>query len=138
MTTNTEGATENINKRRRIDEDGATSGLTTDTGTPANANATTAASITNPPDSIVTGTRLEPVATILALQPEELKGTLISKLTEMLDLRATIKQRESTHKSRYNKPSRRPATGADSTDVPDDPPFIPGYLRIKNPLSASD
>ena len=139
MTSITEGATENSNKRRRTDteEDGATNVPTTTT-TIAAASTFIATSTTHPPDSIVTGTRLEPVASILALQPEELKGTLISRLNEMLDLRATIKQRASTHKSRYDKPSRRQATGAQSTDVPDDPPFIPGFLRTKNPLSASD
>ena len=132
MSSITEDATGNPSKKRKANDNGAT------TETIMATTATTVSAVKSHPSSTVTGTRLEPVATILALQPEELKGTLISKLNEMLDLRATIKQRVSTHKSRYDKPSRRLATGAQSADVPDNPPFIPGFLRTKNPLSASD
>ena len=131
-TTRTEEATGNPTKKRKTNPNGATN-ETAMTTTQAAATTTSARTI----PSTVTGTRLEPVAHILALQPNELKGTLISKLTEMLDLRATIKQRESTMKSQYEKPSTTPATGADTADVPDTPPFIPSSLRGKNPVEAT-
>jgi len=39
-------------------------------------------------------TRLEPIMDVIALQPKELQGTVITTSLEMLDLLATVKQRE--------------------------------------------
>ena len=47
-------------------------------------------------NSSLKGTRLEPIMKVLAMQSDELKGTIISRSTKMLNLQATIKQREKT------------------------------------------
>ncbi len=93
MSTNTEDATRRTNARKRYRR--------TDDDEPDAAHGSLASSsdaVNRPPSSsIVQGTRLEPIMDILESQPTELKGTTISLLNEMLDLRATIKQRVSTH-----------------------------------------
>eukprot|EP00956_Cyclotella_meneghiniana_P026214 scaffold56165_cov33-Cyclotella_meneghiniana.AAC.2 len=49
----------------------------------------------------------------------------------MLDLRATIKQREESY-ARFTKPSLHPSTGETINDEAGNPlPFIPNSLRIK-------
>eukprot|EP00956_Cyclotella_meneghiniana_P001312 scaffold1404_cov37-Cyclotella_meneghiniana.AAC.16 len=74
-------------------------------------SGTTAAAISN---SSTLGPRLEPSKVMLESQPEELKGTIISSSREMLDLRATIKQREESY-ARFTKPSLHPTTGDGKT-----------------------
>lgn len=133
MSTNTEDATRRTNSRKRSRR--------TDDDEPDAAHGSLASSsyaVNRPPSSsIVQGTRLEPIMDILESQPTELKGTTISLLNEMLDLRATIKQRVSTH-ARYDKPTTNAATGAELMDVEGAPkPFIPTNLRRKCPIEAS-
>ena len=95
----------------------------------------------NPPDlgtiSSLKGTRLEPIMNVLAMQPDELKGTIISRSTEMLNLWATIKQREKTH-TRFTQPvtAAAPANGA-ASDAETPKPFIPNSLRKLNPVAPS-
>ena len=83
------------------------------------------------------GPRLMPVMDLLATQPEELKGTIISQLREMLDLRATIRQRKKSH-ARFDKPSLDPTTGEIKRDEEGNSlPFVPNSLRSKCPIKAS-
>ena len=108
-----------------------------------NAMETTPAAITGPRSSTATtilstlSSRLEPIKDLLVLQPDELKGHLISKSTEMLDLRVTIKQREKSY-ARFEKPMTDATTGAVKNNEAGEPlPFIPSSLRSKCPIKAS-
>ncbi len=84
------------------------------------------------------GSRLQPIMDLLATQPDELKGIIISRSREMLDLRVTIKQREKSH-ARFEKPSTDATTGAVLNDKDGNPqPFIPISLRSKCPIKASN
>jgi len=75
---------------------------------------------------------------LLATQPDELKGIIISQSREMLDLRVTIKQREKSH-ARFEKPSTDATTGSVLNDKDGNPlPFIPISLRSKCPIKASN
>ena len=72
--------------------------------------------------------RLEPIKILLLSQPDELKGYIISKSTEMLDLRVTIKQREKSY-ARFAKPLTDATTGAVRNNEAGQPlPFIPSSL----------
>ena len=72
--------------------------------------------------------RLETIKDLLVLQPDELKGYLISKSTEMLNLRVTIKQREKSY-ARFEKPMTDATTGAVRNNEAGEPlPFIPSSL----------
>ena len=83
------------------------------------------------------GTRLMPLMGLLATQPDELKGTIISQSREMLELRATIKQRIKSY-ARFEKPSTDATTGAVIKDRAGNPlPFLPSSLRSKCPIKAS-
>jgi hypothetical protein len=115
-TSTTEGATSN--KRTR---DGSNEPDT------ANAASGGAAASVSDLDARL-GTRLMPLKPLLVLQPDELKGTLISSAKEMLDLRVTIKQRQESS-ARFDKPSTDPTTGAVQKDKDGQSlPFIPSSL----------
>ena len=99
----------------------------------ASGGAATAA----PPNPSNLDSRLEPLKVMLVTQPDELKGTIISLSKEMLDLRATIKQREESY-ARFDKPSLNPTTGEIMNDEAGNPlPFIPNSLRSKCPVKPS-
>lgn len=66
----------------------------------AASGGSAAAALPNPSNL---GSRLEPLKVLLEVQPEELKGTIISSSKEMLNLRATIKQRKESY-ARFDKP----------------------------------
>eukprot|EP00956_Cyclotella_meneghiniana_P006515 scaffold8576_cov44-Cyclotella_meneghiniana.AAC.1 len=120
MNSTTEDATSN--KRRR-------SGTATASNRSNAASGGAAAAAV--PNLSALGPRLEPLKVMLESQPEELKGTIISLSKEMLDLRATIKQREESY-ARFTKPSLHPTTGEIINDEAGNPlPFIPNSLRIK-------
>ena len=128
MTTTPTTGSATSNKRRR--------GGSTATGT-------TLAAITSPKPTAAENllstlsSRLEPIKGLLVSQPDELKGYIISKLTEMLDLRVTIKQREKSY-ARFDKPLTDATTGAVRHNEAGDPlPFIPNSLRSKCPIKAS-
>ena len=74
---------------------------------------------------------------VLAAQPDQLRTSIISKSTEMLDLRGTI----STRESRYQKflaPQPEPTTRAEpATTTGITPTYIPNSLRTKCPLNAA-
>ena len=119
MTTTPTTGSATSNKRRR--------GGSTATGT-------TLAAITSPKPTAAENllstlsSRLEPIKGLLVSQPDELKGYIISKLTEMLDLRVTIKQREKSY-ARFDKPLTDATTGAVRHNEAVDPlPFIPNSL----------
>ena len=133
MSTTTEGATGT--KRRRVDGV-TTNGRTTERSTPATAPPK------EPHDdddlSSLLGTRLEPLRDVLALQPKELQGTIISASSEMLDLLATIKQREKSY-ARFSKPMVHPKSQKIMTDeAGKELPFIPTFLRKPHPIKSSD
>ena len=101
----TEGAPSN--KRSRGNDE------TTATDTRRAASGSSAAVATDLASLL--GPRLIPTMDLLATQPEELKGTIISRLREMLDLHATIRQGKKSH-ARFDKPSVDPTTGKEKTD----------------------
>lgn len=136
MPTNNGDATGN--RRSRTNGDDATDLKDTHGGFAASAASARALDI--PTDlSAALGARLAPMKEILALQPDELKGTLISKSKEMLDLVTTIRQRQETF-GRFSQPWINPKTQQpyvnEETNEPK--PFIPNSLRIKCPIKASD
>ena len=126
MSTNTEGATRT--KRRRTGND-SNNGRAAQ-GSSANAIIDLTASLLDK--------RLLPIKDVLALQPTQLKDTTITASTEMLDILATIRQREKSH-ARFDKPQRHPVTGdvlVGEDNIPK--PFIPSSLRAKCKVEASD
>ena len=68
-----------------------------ETSTPTDNNNLADDSTNQPTDwannSSLKGTRLEPIMQVLATQQEELKGIIISRSTEMLNLQANVKAR---------------------------------------------
>ena len=74
---------------------------------------------------------------LLELQPAELKDPLISLSCEMLKIVATIKQRTEAH-LRFSRPMADPKTNQPILDAEGNPtPFIPSFLRSKNPVKSS-
>ena len=72
--------------------------------------------------------RLEPIKDLLVLQPDEPKGCIISKQTEMLDLHVTIKQHEKSYAC-FETPLTRATTGAVGNNEASEPlPCIPSSL----------
>lgn len=124
-TTTTEGATSNKRSRTGSTSNDAPAAAS---GGSAAASATLEARL---------GSRLLPLLSMLASQPEELKGKIISLSREMLDLRSTIKQREESH-ARFGQSAKDPTTGAVLKDKQGNPiPFTPGSLKKDCPVEAS-
>ena len=81
------------------------------------------------------GPRLKPIKDLLAMQPTELKGTILNQstemldlCTEMLDLRTTIRQQMKS-RACFKKPSTDATTGATQNNKAGNPlPFIPNSL----------
>eukprot|EP00956_Cyclotella_meneghiniana_P015072 scaffold22841_cov21-Cyclotella_meneghiniana.AAC.2 len=106
-------------------------------GDPAGGPETLVQLSAAPPNPSNLDSRLESLKVLLATQPDELKGTIISLSKEMLNLRATIKQREESY-ARFDKPSLNPTTGEIMNDEAGNPlPFIPNSLRSKCPVKPS-
>jgi hypothetical protein len=124
-TTTTEGATGNKRSRTGSTSNDATAAAS---GGSAAASATLEARL---------GSRLLPLLSMLASQPEELKGKIISLSREMLDLRSTIKQHEESH-AHFGQSAKDPTTGAVLKDKQGNPiPFTPGSLKKDCPVEAS-
>lgn len=123
-TSNTEGATSNKRTRDQAASDKANAG----SAGAAAAAATTDAKL---------GARLAPIKLPLESQPEELQGTIISLIKEMLVVRDALTQRNTSY-ARFDQPSKDSTTGEVVKDKEGNPlPFIPGSLREKCPLKAS-
>ncbi len=121
MSLNTEGAT-GSNKRRRWDDD--------------DAAATSRAAAANPTTIHQIGKRLEPIKDVLASQPAELKGTIISSIEEMLDCYTTYRQKQKSL-ARFDQPMKDATTGVVVLDEEGNPkPFIPNPLRKACPVKA--
>lgn len=128
MTTTPTTGSATSNKRRR---GGGTASGTTPTAPPGPRPTAAETLLSN------LSSRLEPIKILLLSQPDELKGYIISKSTEMLDLRVTIKQREKSY-ARFDKPLTDATTGAVRNNEAGQPlPFIPSSLRSKCPIKAS-
>jgi hypothetical protein len=126
MNSTTEGASSN--KRGRTSNVHATATTRAASGGSAAAAPSDLASLLGP--------RLMPLMDLLATQPDELNGTIISLSREMLDLRVTIKQRMKSH-ARFDKPSTD-AAGKIQMDKDGNPlPFVPNSLRSKCPIKSS-
>lgn len=122
--TTTEGVTSN--KRSR---DGSTRN---DTAAAASGGPTASSTL-----EARLGSRLLPLLPLLASQPEELNGIIISLSREMLDLRSTIKQREESY-ARFGQSAKDPTTGAVLKDKQGNPiPFTPASLKKECPIEAS-
>ena len=127
MTSNDEAATRNP-KRARAD-DGSNSGGSAATPTTTTEQSTLAETL---------GTRLQPMTSLLASQPEELKGYLISSAKDMLAKATTIRQRKQSVK-RFTDPWVDPKTNKPYMDETTNQPksFIPNSLRSNCPVKAS-
>lgn len=127
MTSNDEAATRK-SKRARAD-DGSNSGGSAATPTTTTEQSTLAETL---------GTRLQPMTSLLASQPEELKGYLISSAKDMLAKATTIRQRKQSVK-RFTDPWVDPKTNKPHMDETTNQPksFIPNSLRSKCPVKAS-
>lgn len=126
MTSTTEGAT---SKKRRADGD-------PDASRGVAASGGSAAAISDLDARL--GSRLLLIKGLLESHPEELKGTIISLLKEMLSLRDTIRQRKESY-ARFSKPAKDPTTGVVLKDKESGEPlpFVPSFLRNQCPLKAS-
>lgn len=127
MTSNDEEATRNP-KRARAD-DGSNSGGSAATPTSTADQSTLADTL---------GSRLQPMTSLLASQPEELKGYLISSAKDMLAKATTIRQRKQSVK-RFTDPWIDPKTNKPHIDETSNQPksFIPNSLRSNCPIKAS-
>ena len=127
MSTNTEGATRT--KRKRTGNEGNNGRA---------AQGSSANAIIDLTVSSLLDKRLLPIKDVLALQPTQLKDTTIAASTAMLDILATIRQREKSH-ARFDKPQRHPVTGnvlVGEDNIPKS--FVPSSLRAKCKVAASD
>lgn len=105
-------------------------------GSAATGGTTAAAASASPDLASVLGPRLLPIMDLLVSQPDELKDTLIPLIKGMLDHRATIKQRETSH-ARFDK-HLTDEHGVVANDEAGNPkPFIPNSLRSKCPIKPS-
>ena len=84
-------------------------------------------------NSSLIGMRLEAIMNVLATQPDELKLTIISRSTKVLNLQATTKQREKNH-ARFTQPvtAAMPDNGL-ASDAEAQKPSIPNSLRKIKP-----
>jgi hypothetical protein len=95
-------------------------------GRSSNVHATAKAAAPTDLASLL-GPRLMPLMDLLATQPDELNGTIISLSQEMLDLHVTIKQRMKSH-TQFDKPSTD-AKGKIQNNKEGNPlPFVPNSL----------
>ena len=81
------------------------------------------------------GSRLEPIMTDLASQPNELQTSIIEQLNSMLDLRHATQQRKESM-LRFDKPVPA-ATIAGQDESSATQRFIPNSVRLKNPINSS-
>ena len=138
MSTNIEDASRPPKRARAEDEDG---GHVTNQPT-ANVGSAPATQINDSKDlQAIKGTKLDSLTAVLATQPKELHGTIIARSQAMLDLHASIKQRETSH-LRFNEPTtlKDPHTGdplRDESGAPRTVPFIPRAFRKKCPVQSS-
>ena len=83
------------------------------------------------------GDRLSSMTGVLASQPAELIDYIISSSKEMLDLAITIRQRTEAL-NKHEKPMVDPTTNKPLLDANGEPlPYIPNFLKMKNPLKIS-
>jgi len=96
MSTNIEDASRPPKRARAEDEDG---GHVTDQPTADGGSAAAAATqINNSKDlQAIKGTKFDSLTVVLATQPKELHGTIITRSQAMLNLHVSIKQREMSH-----------------------------------------
>ena len=132
MTSTTDSATR-THKRRRTPGSRA---IGRNNATAITTAAATQSTAPNDPHRIL-GTRLEPIMEVLALQPTSLQTHIIAKTNAMLDLLATIKQRDSSH-SRFSQPMTNARTGNVLIDEAGQPiKFVPNSCRDKCPIKPS-
>ena len=85
----------------------------------------------------IRGGRLDPVKEVLESLPTELQQKVTSLLGDVLDLFATIKQKEET-RARFTKSAKDPTTGETLKDgAGNERTFVPNSLRGKCPIKAS-
>ena len=87
------------------------------------------------------GTKLDPISVLLAPQPAVFIPTIIASSKAMLDLRQTIRQRESSHsrfKEQVVKVDGQNNPILDENKKEQKVKFIPRSIRSNNPVRSSD